>query len=68
MRLPLSFFTVSSVVEQGQCMTVKMRTQTAHETLQPEDARTADTESSCESTVEEEYIIAQSGSTISFND
>ena len=35
LRLPVSFFTVSRVVEQGQCISVKIIKHTAVRTLQP---------------------------------
>ena len=37
LRLPVSFFIVSRVVEQGQCISVKIINHTAVRTLQPFD-------------------------------
>ena len=41
LRLPVSFFIVSRVVEHGQCISVKIIKQTAVRTLQPFDKKRA---------------------------
>lgn len=49
LRLPVSFFTVSSVVEHGQCISANMIKHTAVKVFQPFDmnsSRIADTEES----------------------